>query len=71
MSNKASKGTWFQRFLNKLLLEQSIKKIEMMGDNKTSLTLMKDSESQNCIKHINVIYYDIQGFVEDRELKIE
>ena len=29
----------------------------MLGDNKMSLTLTRDPESQNHIKHINVMYH--------------
>lgn len=43
----------------------------MLGDNKTSPNLKKDSESQNYTKHINIIHYHIQKLVEDRELGIE
>lgn len=42
-----------------------------MEDNKTNLTLTKDLESWNCTKHIDVMYYHIQGLVEDGELGIE
>ena len=39
---------------NKLLPEQAVRKIEMLDDNKMSLTLTRDPESQNCTKHIDV-----------------
>lgn len=60
-----------QRFLNELLLEQAIRNIEMLGDNKTSLTLTKDRKSLNCTKHIDVMHYYIRGLVDNRELEIE
>lgn len=43
----------------------------MFGDIETSLTLMTDLESQNLIKHINVIYNHIWGLVDNGELVIE
>lgn len=43
----------------------------IFGDNKISLTITKNSENQNCIKHINVIYYYIQKLVEKGELGIK
>lgn len=43
----------------------------MFEDNKTNLTLIKDPQSQNCSKHIDVIYYHKQKLVEDEKLGIE
>ena len=43
----------------------------MLGNNETSLTLIKDPESQNQMKYINVMYYHIHGLVEDGELAIK
>lgn len=57
-----------RQFLNELLFDQTVRKIEMLRDNKTSFILIKNPESQNCTKHINVIYYYIQKLVDDREL---
>ena len=48
-----------------------IRKIEMLGDNKTSLTLTKDPKAQNRTKYINIIYYHIRELVKDRELEIK
>ena len=42
----------------------------MLGDNKTSLTLTKNLESQNQTKHIDVIYHHIQRLIKDGELGI-
>lgn len=44
--------------------------MRMLGDNKTSLTLTKNSKSQNQTKHINVMQYHIRALGEDRELAI-
>lgn len=63
-------GIWIQRLLNKLLPEQAIRKIEIVGDNKTSLGLMKDPESQNRTKHIDVIHYYVRELVDNKELGI-
>lgn len=48
-----------QQFLNKLVPDQAIRKIEMPKNNKTSFTLTKDPKSQNRTKYIDVIYYHI------------
>ena len=39
---------------DELLPKQVVRKIEMLNDNKTSLTLTRDPVSQNCTKHIDV-----------------
>lgn len=45
--------------------------MEMLKDNKTSLTLTKDLKSQNCIKHIDMIHNYIQRLVKNKKLEIE
>ena len=71
MSHRAREGVWIQKFLNKLLSEQTVKRIEILSDNKISFTLIKDLESQNCTKHIDVMYYHVRGLVQDGELGIK
>lgn len=44
--------------------------MEILVDNKTSLTLIRDLKSQKYNKHINVIYHHIQGLMKDKELEI-
>lgn len=57
--------------MNKFLPENAVREIKMLGDNKISLTLTKNLESQNQIKLINIMYHHIRKLVEDRELAIE
>lgn len=45
--------------------------MKILGDNDISLTLIKDLENQNRIKHINVIYHYIQELIENRDLRIK
>ena len=71
MSHRARESVWIRRFLNELLSEQAIRKMEILGDNETSLTLTRDPESQNCTKHINVIYHYVQELVENGKLTIK
>ena len=71
MSHGAREGVWIRRFLNELLPEQAVRRMEMLGDNETSLTLTRDPESQNRTKHIDVIHHHVRGLVEDGELAIE
>lgn len=42
--------------------------MNMLGDNKTSLTLTKDPESQNRTKQIDFMHHHIRGLVEEGEL---
>ena len=39
---------------DELFLEQAVRKMEMLNDNKISFTLTSDLESQNRTKHIDV-----------------
>lgn len=71
MSPSTKEGIEIWRLLNKLLLEQVVRKINIFGDNKTSLILIRDIESQNPTKQIDTIYHFIWGLVEDRELGIK
>lgn len=45
MNHGVRKGVWIQKFLNKLFPELDISRIEMLSDNKISLTLTKNPES--------------------------
>lgn len=71
ISHRAREKVWIQRFLNKLLPKQAIRRIEILGDNKTIPTLTRNLKSQNCTKYIDVIHHHIQGLVEDKELGIK
>lgn len=71
MSHKARERIWIQRLLNKLLSKQVIRKMEILDDNKTTLTLTKDPKSQNYIKYIDVIHHYVQKLVENRKLGME
>ena len=43
----------------------------MLGNNETNVILTKDSESQNHTKHINIIYHNVRGLMEDGKLGIK
>lgn len=60
-----------QKFLNKLLPYQVVRRMKMLRDNQISLTLTKNLKNQNYTKYIDVIHYYIQGFIDDKELKLE
>lgn len=43
----------------------------MLGNNKTSLTLIKDPKSENQTKYIDVMYYNIRRLIDKGELLVE
>lgn len=59
MNYSIREGIWIQKFLNKLLLKQVIRRIKMFGGKEKCLMLTKDLESQKYTKYINVIYHYI------------
>lgn len=61
MSHGAKEGVWIGRLLNKLMLENAVRAMNLLGDNETSLTLTSDRESRNRTKHISVIHHHIRG----------
>ena len=71
MSYGVREGVWVQRFLNKLLPKQVVRRMKIFGDNETSLILTKNPESQNRTKYINVMYHHVGGLVEDGKLGIK
>lgn len=71
ISQRVGKRIWIWWLLNELLLDKAIREMKMLDNNKTNLILIKDFESQNCIKHIDIIYHHICERVEDRETSIE
>ena len=71
MSYGARESVYIRRYLKELLPKQAVRKMEMLGDNKTSLTLTKDLESQNQTKHIYVMHHHVRGLVGDGKLGIK
>ena len=53
VSQGAKEGVWIQQFLNELLPKNTVREIKMLGNNETSLTLIRDPKSQNQTKHID------------------
>lgn len=71
VSQGAREAVWIQQFLNELLPDQAVREMRMLKDNKTSLTLTRDPESQNRTKHIDVIHHHVQGLMKDGKLIID
>lgn len=45
--------------------------ITLHGDNKISIALTKNIESQHCMKHINVQHHYIRDLVSEGELTVK
>ena len=71
MSHGAREDIWIWIFLNNLLPEQAIGRMEMLGENETSLTLTRDPKSQNHTQHIDVLHHHIRELMENGELAIQ
>ena len=71
MSQEARKVICIRQLLNELLPESAVREMKMLGDNKTSLILTRDPESQNYTKNIDVIHYHVKELLENGELAIK
>lgn len=65
------KNIWIRWFFNKLSLVESIHACIFRGNNEISIILIKNTESQVCIKHINVQYHYICKLVVDKKIEIK
>lgn len=70
LSHGAREAVWLRRLANKLMPQDPVPKITLLGDNESSIPMTMNAESQNRTKHINVIYHFVRGVVEDRELEV-
>lgn len=71
MSQGAREVIWIRQLLNELLLESAVREKKMLINKKISLTLTRNPDSQNCTKHIDVMYHYIRKLVENGELAIK
>lgn len=60
---------WIKRFINEMALQTT--GLILNGDNKASISLTKNLESQKRTKHIDVQHHYIRELVNDKELTIE
>ena len=70
LDHGAKEAVWIRRFISKIELE-IIKNITLHGDNKMSIALTKNTESQRRPKHINVQHHYIRKLVDKEELTIK
>ena len=69
IGHAAREGVWIKRFINELSLETT--ELSLKSDNKASLNLTKNPESQHRTKHLNVQHHYVREVVNDKELEIE
>ena len=70
LGHAAREAVWIRTFINKMKLE-AVKDITLYGDNKMSIALTKNAESQHRTKHIDVQHHYIRELVNERELIIK
>ena len=61
---------WLRRFINKLQVFEPINYITLHKDNKISIMLTKNTESQYQIKYIDIQHWYIQELMDKRELEL-
>lgn len=54
LGHTAKENMQIKRFINKMRLEKTVKSFMLYENNKMSITLTKNVESQHCTKYINV-----------------
>lgn len=63
-------AVWIKRFINKIKFK-AVKGIILYGDNEMSIALMKNIESQYCIKHIDVQHHYIRELTSEEKLTVK
>lgn len=71
LGHAARESVWIQRFLNKLSIAEPMGACILHDDNKTSIILTKNAESQARTKHIDVQLNYIRELVADKEVSIK
>lgn len=69
LGHAAREAVWIRRFVNKLEIKVT-EKITLHGDNKMSIALTKNAESQRRTKHIDVQHHYIRELIEEGELTV-
>lgn len=69
LGHAARKAIWIRRFTNKIKLE--VVENLMLYEDKVSIALTKNAESQHQTKHIDVQHYYIKKLVNKKELTIK
>lgn len=68
----AKEAVWIQRFINELCLNvATVESVTLHGNNKMSIALTNNVESQYQTKHIDVQHYHIRELVTEKELTIK
>ena len=60
---------WMNRLMGELTNNEE-KKVKLMVENQSAITLSKNPVHHNCTKHINTHYHFIRECVEDKKIEI-
>ena len=71
LGHAARESVWIKRFLNELRIANPINAYTLHKNNKTSIILTKNAESQSRTKHIDVQHHYIRELVTDGELVVK
>lgn len=71
MSHGARERVGIWRLLSQLLSKQVVRRIEILGYNKTNFILIKNLESQDYINHINLIHHYMKEHIKDEESEVK
>lgn len=71
LGHTTQKDIWLRRFINELQVNNPIYSITLHRDNKISITLTKNTKSQNYTKYIDMQYHYIHKLIEDGKLEVK
>ncbi len=70
LGHVATEAVWIKQFSNKFEIK-IVEHLTLNGDNKMSIALTKNAESQHRTKHIDVQHYYIRELVNEREFTVK
>jgi hypothetical protein len=74
MSACAKQGVWLAQLLRDVRYAQYLGEspwtVNLLGDNQSSLTLIRNSQIHECSKHINICYHNIRDRERREQIKI-
>ena len=70
LGHAVREAVWIRRFINEIEIEV-IGELTLFGDNKMSIALTKNTESQHQTKHIDVQHHYIRELVNEREFTVK
>ena len=65
VGHAARQAVWLRRFLAELPIDQPITPVRILGDNQSSLAIVKNAEYHDRTKHIDVQHHYVRELVQD------